>query len=82
MEELAATVLPEDDKPELVSEAAIEEKEHVNRLREQETDLSTVIFQNRDGSKTLYQYAQPVKYVDKTGQVRDKKNKLSECQCQ
>ena len=36
-----------------------------------------MIFQNRDGTKTLYQYAQPVKYVDETGQVRDKKTSLS-----
>ena len=74
--ELATAVLPEADKPELVSEAAIAEKGHVNRLHEQETDLNTVIFQNRDGTKTLYYFAQPVKYVDETGQVRDKNNCL------
>ncbi len=74
--ELATAVLPEADKPEPVSEAAIAEKGHVNRLHEQETDRNTVLFQNRDGTKTLYYFAQPVKYVDETGQVRGKNNYL------
>ena len=37
-----------------VSAAEIEERGHVNRLWEQEEDLNTVIFQNRDGTKTMY----------------------------
>ena len=76
LEELSDAVLPESDKPELVGEAAIAEKGHVHRLREQEPDLNTVIFQNRDGTKTMYQYGGPVKYIDEAGQVRDKRNTL------
>ena len=74
--ELATAVLPEADKPELVSEAAIAEKAHLNRLYSHGTYKNTVLFQNRDGTKTLYYFAQPVKYVDETGQVRGKNNYL------
>ena len=77
LEELSDAVLPEADKTELVSETAIAEKGHVNRLREQEPDLNTVVFQNRDGTKTMYQYGSPVKYIDETGKVRDKQTRLS-----
>ena len=45
-------------------------------IRMNKPDLNTVVFQNRDGTKTMYQYGSPVKYVDETGQVRDKRNTL------
>ena len=75
--QLQDMVLPDGDKPEGISEALIEEKGHVNRLREQETDLSTVWFQNRDGSKTLYSFSETVKYIDSDGAVRDKRANLT-----
>ena len=78
LEELATAELSEADIPEVVSAAEIEERGHVNRLWEQEEDLNTVIFQNRDGTKTMYYFAEPVKYVDATGQVRDKSNGIRE----
>ena len=76
--ELQTAKLTESDTPEVVDEELIEEKGHVNRLREQENDLNTIVFQNKNGSKTMYIYAAPVKYKDETGKVKDKKNKLSE----
>ena len=78
LEELATAELSEADIPEVVSAEEIEERGHVNRLWEQEEDLNTVIFQNRDGTKTMYYFAEPVKYVDETGQVRDKSNGIRE----
>lgn len=68
--------LSDQDVPECVGTAQAEEKDHVKRLYKQETDLNTVIFQNRDGSKTMYYYNIPVKYVDEKGGVRDKSNAL------
>lgn len=68
--------LSDQDVPECVGTAQAEEKDHVKRLYKQETDLHTVIFQNRDGSKTMYYYNIPVKYVDEKGVVRDKSNAL------
>ena len=77
-EELATAVLPDADKSEVISDDLIAERDHVNRLWEQEEDLNTIIFQNRDGTKTMYWFDQPVKYVDENGEVKDKKNELTE----
>ncbi len=77
-EQLKTAELAPEDTPEIVSAEDIESKGHVNRLWEQESDLNTIIFQNRDGSKTAYHYSDPVKYTDKDGKIKDKKNKLSE----
>lgn len=78
LEQLETAKLLLEDTPEIVSSESIESKGHVNRLWEQEQDLNTVIFQNKDGTKTAYYYSDPVKYTDKNGKVKDKKNKLSE----
>ena len=77
-EELKTAVLPDADKPEVIGDDLIAERDHVNRLWEQEEDLNTIIFQNRDGTKTMYWFDQPVKYVDENGEVKDKKNELTE----
>ena len=78
LEELGTAELLPEDTPEIVSAKDIENKGHVNRLWEQESNLNTIVFQNRDGTKTAYHYSDPVKYTDKNGKVKDKKNKLSE----
>jgi len=78
LEELATAMLPAEDTPEIVSQDAIEENGHVNRLWEQEEDLNSIVFQNRDGTKTMYYYPDAVKYVDSDGVVRDKSNLLTE----
>ena len=78
LEELDTAELSPEDTPEIVSSENIQAKGHVNRLWEQENDLNTIVFQNRDGTKTAYHYSDPVKYTDKDGKVKDKKNKLSE----
>ena len=75
---LADRILPEEDAPEVVSAEAIEKNGHVNRLRAQETDLNTVIFQNKDGKKTMYYFVEPVKFVDENGVTRDKKNDVTD----
>lgn len=77
IEKLKTAVLSNDDKPEVISDSLIAEKGHVNRLWAQEEDLNSIIFQNRDGKKTMYCFEQPVKYVDSSGKIRDKKNFLS-----
>lgn len=76
MEELSRASLALADVPEMVDLAAIAENGHVNRLYQQEEDLNTVIFQNRDGTKTMYYFPSPVKYRDENGLVQDKKNVL------
>ena len=78
LDELESLVLDEDDRPEAISTAEMEEGGHVHRLREQEEDLNTVVFQNTDGSKTMYYFADPVKYEDADGTINDKSNDLSD----
>lgn len=78
LEELAAAELSAVDIPAAVSAEEIVERGHVHRLREQEEDVYSIIFQNRDGTKTLYYFAEAVKYIDEDGTVRDKKNTLTE----
>jgi len=75
--ELESMTLNAADVPEVVTAQAIAEKDHVLRLYEQEEDLNTVIFQNRDGGKTVYLYADPVKYVDDDGNVKDRSTALT-----
>ena len=58
---LADAVLPAADLPSYISASLAEEREHVNRLYLQEPDANTVMFQNRDGSKTIYVFSKPVK---------------------
>ena len=78
LDELSSKKLSFEDVPEAVFGEAIEEKGHVNRLREQEEDLNTVIFQNRDGTKTMYYFDEPTKYEDENGDIRDKRTIMTD----
>lgn len=75
--ELKNRQLPSKDKPEAFSSKSIENNGHVNRLWEQEETLNEIIFQNRDGTKTLYSFTYPVKYITSDGTIRDKKTNIS-----
>lgn len=63
--------------PKFISKDKALSRGHVNRLKEQENNLNTVIYQNRDGSKTAYIFTKPVKYIDEKGNVKDKDTTLS-----
>lgn len=48
------------------------EKNHIARCYEDEgTDLNRIIFLNIDGTKTMYTFDFPVKYVDGNGNIQD-----------
>ena len=51
--ELSDKELDDYEIPEVISVKDIKEKEHANRLFAQETDDYSVVFQNKDGSKTI-----------------------------
>ena len=53
LDELETAELNPEETPEIVSEENIEKNKHVNRLWEQEKDLNTIVFQNRDGTKVI-----------------------------
>lgn len=62
--------------PEAIDISEAKEKSHINRLLEKEDSLETIVFANADGSETTYIFDEPVKYVDESGEVKDKSNKL------
>ena len=70
--ELSNKELEDYEIPEVISAKDIKEKEHANRLFAQETDDYSIVYQNKDGSKTMYYFDEPVKYTDENGTVCDK----------
>ncbi|HCA30985.1 MAG TPA: hypothetical protein DEP23_16230, partial [Ruminococcaceae bacterium] len=75
-EQLQNAVLSSENTPEIVTDEVIVENNHVNRLWEQEPNDNTIIFQNKDGSKTAYFYSRPVKYTDANGEKHYKRSTL------
>lgn len=52
---------------ELFSEKEMKEKGHISELPEYATDVS-IAYQNHDGTKTLYVYSAPIRYLNSSGQ--------------
>lgn len=77
LEELKTAVLKSEDIPEFITDEHISKNGHAHRLYQQEEDLNTVVFQNRDGSKTAYVFDEQIKYRDKNGNVRDRSTALT-----
>ena len=69
--ELKTAELSASETPEIISTTLINKNHHVNRLYEQEPDVFTIMFQNRDGSKTIYVFSHPVKTVSADGVYTD-----------
>lgn len=65
-------VLDESTVPEIIGYEEAVRKNHVRRLYEDEgEELNKVVFLNVDGSKTMYTFDFPVKYIDEDGNIRD-----------
>ncbi|MBQ8382407.1 MAG: hypothetical protein IJX47_04285, partial [Clostridia bacterium] len=73
---IRSETLTTDNLPFAMTEADAASEGLVGRVKDAERDLHSVVFENTDGSLTLYYYNDPVKYVDEDGLVRDKSNKL------
>ncbi|MBQ3597685.1 MAG: RICIN domain-containing protein [Clostridia bacterium] len=69
--------LKKSDVPELLSFEQARESGHTLRLHSKE-DSNTVVFQNQDGTETMYLFDETIKYTDKDGKTFDKSNKLTE----
>ena len=80
LEELREMTLDSNALPQFLSYSEAVSKGHVNRLYEQENDLSTIIYQNKDGGKTAYMFAKNIKYVDADGNIKDKSTKIGATQ--
>lgn len=63
--------LDEDTVPDAVGIETAKERVHIRRLYDEEPDLNTVIFENPDGSRTMYVFDYPVKYIADDGSVKD-----------
>ena len=61
-----------------LSNKELEDYEIPEVIFAQETDDYSIVYQNKDGSKTMYYFDEPVKYTDENGTVCDKSTKLSE----
>ena len=61
LEELKEAELDRSDVPFEITYELAQSRLHVNRLYRQEPDDYTVMFQNRDGSKTVYVFSEKVK---------------------
>ena len=76
LEELKEAELDRSDVPFEISYELAQSRLHVNRLYSQEPDDYTVMFQNRDGSKTVYVFSENASYFRKAGRKTQKKSKL------
>lgn len=80
LSELSKIDINQINYPQVISTDKAKSRGHVNRLIEQESDLNTIIYQNKDGSKTVYLFNKPVKYIDATGNIKDKNTTLRTCE--
>lgn len=49
----------------------------MNRLKSKETNLNTVVYQNKNGTETTYIFMRPIKYTDESGNIKDKSNEIT-----
>ncbi len=75
--ELQSAELLAEDVPEVLEIDRTSRNRPVNRLQEQEEALNLLLFQNRDGTRSMFYYGQDIKYQDENGRVWDKSNRLT-----
>lgn len=76
LDELKNATLSDDDIPELVNRATLNENGAVKRLKSGEDSLNSVLYQNSDGTFSKIIYNENIKYTDINGNVVDKSNKI------
>ena len=65
--------------PEVIGTETANERKHIERLYDKEGDsLYNAVFENIDGTETLYMFDYPIKYVSDTGEVKDIKLDIEE----
>ncbi len=72
IDELKNKTLSEEEIPEILDNNDFDKSFHVKRLYEQEDDLRTFIFQNIDGSKSMFVYPFEVKQKNAEGKTTEK----------
>ena len=62
-------LLDNEDVPPFISQGQIEEHGHIMRISDEE-DLNTLVYQNSNGTKTVYIMDNPIKFTDKNGKTQ------------
>lgn len=75
--ELSGKNLAINDVPESIGYRTAVGRGHVQRLRTEENDLNTAVFENSDGTRSMYYFGDNIKYIDSNGSIRDKSNNLT-----
>ncbi len=75
--ELKTARLKASDIPEFADRELLDRQSSVKRLKLKETGLSSLVYQNKDGTVSEILYPENIKYIDKDGVVLDKSNKLT-----
>ncbi len=75
--ENTTSILDPFDIPGNMQISQLSERGHIYRLKALETDLSTAVFENSDGTRSVYYFTSPIKYIDSDGFVRDKRKTLT-----
>lgn len=57
--------------PEVIGRELATERKHLERRYDKEESLYNVVFENADGTETLYLFDYPVKYETESGEVKD-----------
>lgn len=73
----AVKVLKQEDVPAVLSYDQMVAAGHIDRIRADEEELNTVVFENADATRTAYIFTENVKYVAEDGTVYDKSNELT-----
>lgn len=62
-ENATVELVTKEEVPEILSYKQIEQAGHTKRLYSQENDLNTVLFENQDGTNSMYMFSENVKYI-------------------
>ena len=57
--------------PEVIGTELATERKHLERRYDKEESLYNVVFENADGTETLYMFDYPVKYKTESGEIKD-----------
>ena len=66
------SILTNKEIPDAIDFDTVLEKGHSARKKADEKNLNSFVFENVDGSNSLYLFSYPVKYIDDDGNIRDK----------
>lgn len=62
--------------PEIMNDVNLDTSLYADRLEEEEVDLNSVVLQNKDGTRSLFLFSDPVKFIDENGNVKDRSTLL------